>query len=76
MNRLDQLTPTITPSSGKSAILRAVVCVAILLTASWNVLDADDALRDNLPPAGFRALFNGRDLTGWTETKSRRSTGP
>jgi hypothetical protein len=69
MNRLDQLTPTITPSSCKSAIVRAVVCVAILLTASSNVLDADDALRDNLPPAGFRALFNGRDLTGWTENK-------
>lgn len=38
-----------------------VVCLAL---AEWGA--ADEAPRpDNTPPAGFTALFNGKDLTGW-----------
>jgi hypothetical protein len=32
-------------------------------------LHAADTPKDNLPPEGFLALFNGEDLTGWTENK-------
>ena len=28
-------------------------------------LHAADTPKDNIPPEGFRALFNGKDLTGW-----------
>jgi Domain of Unknown Function (DUF1080) len=45
--------------------MNARVCRALLLTALLvaprTVLDA----ADSPPPAGFRAIFNGRDLTGW-----------
>lgn len=30
-----------------------------------SVEDLSRPLRDNRPPSGFRALFNGRDLKGW-----------
>ena len=42
----------------------------VLVVRSWRcvstVADASNAVAaDNQPPAGFTALFNGRDLTGW-----------
>jgi hypothetical protein len=46
-------------------MLRRCFCFAALILAlGWlpNGRTADD---DNKPPAGFTALFNGKDLTGW-----------
>ena len=47
------------------------ICLGFIVLASWgNVLFAED----NVPPAGFRALFNGKDLAGWhgVDTKDPR----
>lgn len=41
-----------------SAYLSACVAVSSILTASLRA-------EDNVPPAGFTALFNGKDLTGF-----------
>ncbi len=41
-----------------------IVSAALLLVAAACPLRADEAQR-NVPPEGFRALFNGQDLTGW-----------
>ena len=42
--------------------------LALLFTLTLRL-----AAAENTPPAGFRALFNGKDLTGWrlaaTKTK-------
>jgi hypothetical protein len=43
------------------AALTAAACVA--LAASTPSARADGS--DNTPPAGFKALFNGKDLAGW-----------
>jgi 3-keto-disaccharide hydrolase len=42
---------------------RIVVCLILLFAASARLHAADRP--DNTPPAGFVALFNGKDLTGW-----------
>ena len=45
-----------------SFFLAARVSVAVLMTvAAHGILHAADPM----PPAGFRAIFNGKDLTGW-----------
>src|SRR5947208_15762268 len=42
--------------------IRVTTAIAILLV--WvTVLPAQD--KNNTPPPGFKALFNGKDLTGW-----------
>ena len=41
-------------------------CVLLALTLSVAVLGVPPAAsREPRMPAGFRALFNGKDLTGW-----------
>ena len=40
------------------AMLAALAGVALLGSASA-------AAQNNVPPPGFKALFNGKDLTGW-----------
>ena len=47
------------PARFKSII---AVPLAIILSLLSNVSIAQE---DNQPPAGFTALFNGKDLTGW-----------
>ena len=42
----------------------ALVTAAVLYTLSAS---AAEPRPDNVPPQGFQALFNGKDLTGWTE---------
>jgi hypothetical protein len=44
----------------RCALLLAVVCVL----GGGTAVFADDS-QQNVPPEGFEALFNGRDLTGW-----------
>lgn len=42
-------------------MLSRTFCLVIgLLFAPWCLLAAEPQ-----PPAGFRAIFNGKDLTGW-----------
>ncbi len=46
----------------------ACATVAMTLAATWT--NAGEKVekagpRDNMPPPGFKALFNGKDLTGW-----------
>jgi len=42
--------------------LRPLIAALLLLGGAGGAAAADP---DNHPPRGFRALFNGRDLTGW-----------
>ncbi len=51
----------------KSAAAAAVTAVATVPASAAAGTAAQGA--DNVPPAGFRSLFNGRDLAGWTENK-------
>jgi hypothetical protein len=46
---------------------RLVTTIAAILTLSMTALPgrAEDKSKDNTPPPGFTALFNGKDLTGW-----------
>ena len=47
-------------------ILSAFALVAVLAWSAAARSDEDKAgPEDNKPPAGFKALFNGKDLTGW-----------
>ena len=40
-----------------------LVCLALLHSA--DAAGDKDKAKDNVPPKGFTALFNGKDLTGW-----------
>lgn len=45
-----------------------LVAGLLVLPALWTAAAADEdkaGPKDNLPPPGFTALFNGKDLTGW-----------
>jgi len=42
--------------------MRAVLALPALL---WLILAVPAAAEDNVPPPGFRALFNGKNLDGW-----------
>ena len=33
---------------------------------------AAEPARDNVPPEGYQALFNGKDLTGWKEKNEQK----
>ncbi|MFO0944871.1 MAG: DUF1080 domain-containing protein [Planctomycetota bacterium] len=41
-------------------LFRSLACLTLLTTATFSVSAAEPS-----PPAGFRPLFNGRDLSGW-----------
>ncbi len=46
--------------------LRPLLALAAgLALAGWTVLADDKEKALNTPPAGFKALFNGKDLSGW-----------
>jgi hypothetical protein len=46
------------------SLLRKLVVCQVAMVLSGASLPAQDA-KDNVPPAGFKALFNGKDFTGW-----------
>lgn len=48
--------------------LRTICRVAVILSASWTMLCP--AAEHNVPPEGFVALFNGKDLSGWWGAKT------
>jgi hypothetical protein len=46
--------------------LRAILGIASMLTlAGFAEAEEKAGPKDNIPPPGFRALFNAKDLTGW-----------
>ncbi len=53
-----KLRTPVRPAWYLTFVLAAFLCVDAARTSGW-------AQEDNRPPAGFRALFNGRDLAGW-----------
>ncbi len=44
--------------------MRTLLCTALAIVVSLGAIATVQAA-DNTPPAGFVALFNGKDLTGW-----------
>jgi hypothetical protein len=54
-----------------NALLGVMAAVVLLTTATTRLTAAADRPKsgesrpDNIPPEGFTALFNGKDLTGW-----------
>jgi hypothetical protein len=47
-------------------IMRFTMMMAVLVLGTIaGPLTADESSKLNVPPEGFRALFNGKDLTGW-----------
>lgn len=48
-----------------SLLFRRLVAICLVAACGWtsSVVAEEPAL--NVPPEGFRALFNGKDLTGW-----------
>ncbi len=52
----------------KRKLSTAVVILTILLAVSQKPSRADDG-ELNVPPEGFAALFNGKDLTGWHQSQ-------
>jgi len=55
-------TRLLTHANQKEAIL-AAVCGFLILTSMAGTMWADE--QQNVPPAGFTALFNGHDFSGW-----------
>jgi hypothetical protein len=56
-------------------LLVAVGAALFTGVGAWRTLDCV-AQENNAPPSGYRALFNGKDLAGWTalETQDPRVT--
>jgi Domain of Unknown Function (DUF1080) len=52
---------------GEQSMRRILLLLALLvaLPVASVALADKDAAKDNTPPEGFTALFNGKDLTGW-----------
>jgi hypothetical protein len=49
----------------KRGLLAAALVAALALTVSGTGAEDKKAAKDNTPPEGFKALFNGKDLDGW-----------
>jgi hypothetical protein len=45
--------------------MKPIITALALLLSPLCVLAAEEARKDNTPPPGFVALFNGKDLSGW-----------
>jgi hypothetical protein len=41
------------------------IAAAVLSVAALSAYSQDNKAKDNTPPPGFKALFNGKDLTNW-----------
>lgn len=46
-------------------MIRIRFILAAAMATTLSAADTKDQERDNAPPPGFRALFIGRDFTGW-----------
>jgi hypothetical protein len=49
----------------KQTVTMMVWAAVVLATAICGQALAAQPEKDNVPPPGFRALFNGKDFTGW-----------
>jgi hypothetical protein len=49
----------------KRRLSLAALAAALALAVSGATAEDKKPAKDNTPPAGFTALFNGKDLTGW-----------
>src|ERR1700682_4321848 len=49
----------------KSALVAGVAVVLLMLGADKPDSEEKAGPKDNKPPKGFKALFNGKDLTHW-----------
>lgn len=47
------------------ALSLVVLSLAVVTPISLSAAEGDKPAESNAPPAGFVALFNGKDLTGW-----------
>lgn len=46
-------------------LMTCLVVVSLSLVLTVDVAQGGNGAEDNVPPPGFVALFNGKDLTGW-----------
>jgi hypothetical protein len=46
-------------------MLKQRVLIGVFAVCGLAAMSAAEAAEDNTPPEGFKALFNGKDLTGW-----------
>jgi len=62
------------PAPAPSRVVRTL-CLAVAAALTPLPATASESASPNVPPAGFRTLFNGRDLSGWwgAETEDPRS---
>ena len=51
--------------TGKRILVTAALVSIVLALAILGKANADQQGKDNVAPPGFRALFNGKDFTGW-----------
>ena len=51
--------------TGKQILVAAALVSMVFALAIVGKADADQQGKDNVAPPGFRALFNGKDFTGW-----------
>jgi hypothetical protein len=51
--------------TGKRILVTAASVSIVLALAISGKADADQQAKDNVAPPGYRALFNGKDFTGW-----------
>lgn len=49
----------------KRVVLAVVLTGMVFAAGVHSQVDAAGQEQDNVPPPGFRALFNGKDFTGW-----------
>ena len=54
---------------------RQLIALLVLGTAVFSLSSGQEkASKDNTPPEGFTALFNGKDLTGWKGARRRSAS--
>ena len=51
--------------ASKRIVVMVVLTVTVFAIAICSQVIAVQPVKDNVPPPGFRALFNGKDFTGW-----------
>ena len=57
--------------------VKQTVAMMIGATAALTIATCSQAVameKDNVPPPGFRALFNGKDFSGWVPVNTAPST--
>ncbi|MGE3807879.1 MAG: DUF1080 domain-containing protein, partial [Gemmataceae bacterium] len=50
------------------------IVTALVIVAAFGLVQAADDDGTRKPPAGFTALFNGKDLTGWKDAEKQAAS--